>query len=307
MRFRGSYGRERLEYDLFGGGVTSFSNLLLRSGQDQSNTIVRNEACYALTSEFTNTVPTERFQYCVVYLNGIYSGIYALMEKPNEDFYGTRLRIDGDDVEMEEASVFHGSLYADIFSHIYDNSMGKEGFYQYAAQFLDMDSLIDWMFFEGYFANSDLTYGNLKFCRSNEGDTRWKFIFYDLDSAMGDPSLIQLLFLRPQSRCYQVNQMVMKLLKNQEFKDRFLKRAAELLRGPLSEETVLEEIERLAKQVEPEVERDRKNTPQTYRSWKSYIQTLKDNFTEKGWNQKNIKAICKYLNLTKEERAYYFG
>ena len=185
--------------------------------------------------------------------------------------------------------------------------MREEENYEYFCGLMDVDSLIDWMFFEGYFANSDLTYGNLKFCRSNEGDTRWKFIFYDLDSAMGDPSLIQLLFLRPQSRCYQVNQMVMKLLKNQEFKDRFLKRAAELLRGPLSEEKVLEEIERLATEVEPEVERDRKNTPQTYRSWKSYIQALKADFTEKDWNQKNIKAICKYLNLTKEERAYYFG
>ena len=84
-------------------------------------------------------------------------------------------------------------------------------------------------------------------------------------------------------------------------------RAAELLSGPLSEENVINEIERLAAEVKPEVERDRKNTPQSYRSWKSYIQILKDTFTEKKWNQKNVKAICKNLGLTAEEKEQYFG
>ena len=308
VRFRGFSGNDSVEYDIFGGGVTGFSNLNIRAGQDQNHFIILNELCENLALAASDHIVETRSRYCVLYVNNEYYGIYALSEKTNEQHYANLQGVDKDCVQVLDYEVpRNSSLYKDVFEFCYNHDMREEENYEYFCGLMDVDSLIDWIFFEGYFANSDLTYGNLKFCRSNEGDTRWKFIFYDLDSTMSDPSLIQLLFLRPQSRCYQVNQMVMKLLKNQEFKDRFLKRAAELLRGPLSEETVLEEIERLAKEVEPEVERDRKNTPQTYRSWKSYIQILKDNFTEKGWNQKNIKAICKYLNLTKEEKEYYFG
>lgn len=308
VRFRGFSGNDSLVYDLFGGGVTSFSNLNIRAGQDQNHFIILNELCENLALAASDHIVGTRSRYCVLYVNNDYYGIYALSEKTNEQHYANLCGVDQDSVELVDYEVPRdSSLYRNVFEYCYHHDMREAENYRHFCELMDVDSLIDWMFFEGYFANSDLTYGNLKFCRSNEGDTRWKFIFYDLDSAMGDPSLIQLLFLRPQSRCYQVNQMVMKLLKNQEFKDRFLKRAAELLRGPLSEEKVLEEIERLATEVEPEVERDRKNTPQTYRSWKSYIQALKADFTEKDWNQKNIKAICKYLNLTKEERAYYFG
>ncbi len=308
VRFRGFSGNDTIEYDLFGGGVTSFSNLNIRAGQDQNHFIILNELCENLALAASDHIVGTRSRYCVLYVNNDYYGIYALGEKTNEQHYANLQGVDKDSVEVVDYEVPRSSsLYRDVFEYCYNHDMREEENYKHFCELMDVDSLIDWMFFEGYFANSDLTYGNLKFCRSVEGDTRWKFIFYDLDSTMSDPSLIQLLFLRPQTRCYQVNQMVMKLLKNQEFKERFLKRAAELLRGPLSEEQVLAEIQRLAAEVEPEVERDRANTSQTYRSWKSYIQALKADFTEKQWNQKNIKAICKYLHLKKEEKDFYFG
>ena len=308
VRFRGGSGNDELSYDLFGGGVTSFSNLNIRAGQDQNYFIIRNELCENLALAASEHIVGTRSRYCVLYVNNDYYGIYALAEKTNEQHYAGLQGVDRDSVQvLDYEAPRDSSLYRDVFEFCYKHDMKEEENYRHFCELMDVDSLIDWMFLEGYFANSDLTFGNLKFCRSTEGDTRWKFIFYDLDATLTDSSLIQMLFLTPQSRCYQVNQMVMKLWKNDEFKDRFLKRAAELLSGPLAEEKVISEIERLAAEVEPEVERDRKNTPQSYRSWENYIQILKNTFTEKEWNQKNIKAIARYLRLTEEEKELYFG
>ena len=308
VRFRGPSGNDTLEYDLFQGGVTSFTNLNLRGGSDQNYFIIRNELCENLALAASDNIVGTRSRYCVLYMNNEYYGIYALSEKTNEQHYANLLGVDEDCVRVVDYEVpRNSSLYKDVFEFCYQHDMRKEENYQHFCELMDVESLIDWMFLEGYFANSDLTFGNLKFCRSTEGDTRWKFILYDLDATFVDTTLIQLLFLRPQTRCYQVNQMVMSLLKNKEFRASFLERAGELLNGPLSEERVLEEIERLAEEIDSEVERDRKNTPQTYRSWKSYIEVLKANFTEKHWNKKNVQAICKYLNVTAEEKELYFS
>ena len=303
MRFRGSYGRERLEYDLFGGGVTSFSNLLLRAGQDQSNTIVRNEACYALTSEFSNAVPTERFQYCVVYLNGVYNGIYALMEKPNEDFYGTRLRIDKDDVEMEEASVFHGSLYTDVFSHIYDNSMGKEGFYQVAAQFLDMDSLIDWCILEGCFGNYDLGEGNLRYARNAANGGKWQLVLYDLDCAFLSPEFCMHNVLTYGN---QVSTLNAKLMQSAEYRERFLSRAAEAWKDILSRENICRKIDELSAIVAPEVERDSALSGINEMQWREHLSQLKNKLSN-GWTKNCVDTLCNICQVTPEEYLRYFG
>ena len=74
VRFRGAYGQEELHYDLFGGGVTAFNNLLLRAGQDYYHAIIRNELCTELALQASDRVVTPRSRYCVLYVDGEYYG-----------------------------------------------------------------------------------------------------------------------------------------------------------------------------------------------------------------------------------------
>ena len=302
VRFRGSYGRERLEYDLFGGGVCSFSNLLLRAGQDQSNTIVRNEACYSLAAEFTKNVATERFQYCVLYVNGAYNGIYALMEKPNEDFYATRQGIDKKDVEMEEASVFHGSLYNDAFSLLYNDMQKKEAFQQVAAV-LDLDSLIDWSILEGYFGNYDLAEGNLRYARNAADNEKWQLILYDLDCAFFSQE-----YCMSNEFVYgnQVSTVNTALLANATYRTMFLSRAGEAFRTVLTQENVCSRLDELSAVVGPEVERDSAFSEMNFSSWQSHLHSLRDKIRS-GWTANCVETICSYCNVTPEERELYFS
>ncbi len=302
VRFRGSYGSEQLEYDLFGGGVTSFTNLLLRAGQDQSNTIVRNEACYALAADFTDAVATERFRYCVLYVNGIYNGIYALMEKPNEALYASLHGIEKRDVEMEEASVFHGSLYTDAFGLLYGSGLKEETFQQ-VDSVLDLKSLADWSILEGFFANYDLAEGNLRYARNAADDEKWQLVFYDLDCAfLSTDYCMHNVFTYGN----QVSSVNAKLLLNPSYRTLFLSRAGEAFRTVLTQENVCRTIDDLAAVVAPEVDRDSAFSAMDSSAWQAHLESLKTRIRS-GWTELCVDRICDFCDVTPEERELYFS
>jgi len=305
VRFRGSYGTETLNYDLFGGGVTSFQNLVLRAGQDQNNTIVRNEACYALASEFSGHVLTPRFRYCVLYLNGVYNGIYTVMEKPNEAFAASALGVSKDSIEMLESSVYgNDSLYKDVIGFVYENDMALEENYAKLCSVLDVDSLIDWTLLQGYLANYDLASGNLRYVRSGEGDGKWRLVFYDLDCAFSSPGFIMYNVLTFDNQPSTVNRM---LVKNPVYRDRLLRRAAEGFSTVLNQEHMTGLIDTLCREVESEVERDGTFSYMTPETWKRHVAELEAGFDTYGWDETALDSLCEILSVTPEERAMYFG
>ena len=309
ISFRGSYGQARLNYDLFGGGLTSFSDLLLRGGQDQLSAIIRNELCENLALSASDHIVASRSRYCVVYIDGKYTGIYALSEKLNEQHYADLMGVSRNSVVDYGSEVPKNSdLYEDVFVFCSSHNMAEEENYLHIQTLLDLDSLIDWVFLEGYFANSDLTYGNLRFIRSSEGDGLWRLVFYDLDATLAQPYLNHATLLhRNNVQCYLTTYLFADLMANKDFRSHFLTRAAELLNGPLADEMVLAEIDKLSKEIAPEVARDLKQENRSYESWEKNVKTLRNFITENNWKQHNIDAICSELHVSKAERIQYFG
>ena len=303
LRFRGSLGTERLEYDLFDGGVASFRNLVLRAGQDQNNTIVRNEVCYSITEEFTDRVFTERFKYCILYLNGRYNGIYTIMEKPNEDMVATKLGIKKDNVEMFEAPSYSGEFYNEIVSFCYTHDMREQENYEHIAQLLDIDSLIDWDLLQGFFGNYDLASGNLRYARDINGG-KWKLVLYDLDISFWHPVYILNNVFRFESQIAELN---IQLTRNAEFREKLLRRAAEAYSSVLTEEHALERIDEFCDIVAPEVERDSKLTHMSPESWINHVNDMKSVITDNNWIATNIQNLSEICYLSAEERELYFG
>ena len=309
LRFRGSYGQGELDYDLFGGGVRRFTNLVVRAGQDQNASIIRNELCCNLALAASDSIVAARSRFCVLYIDGNYSGIYALTEKLNEQHYANLSGVSRNSVVTLDSEVPRDSdLYLDVFDFCAKNDMSVPENFSHIETLMDIDSLIDWVFLEGYFANTDLTYGNLRFCRSSEDDGRWRFMFYDLDAALSQRFQNHAILLhRNNIQCFQVSCLFADLWKNTEFQDRFLSRAAELLNGPLSNEAVLAEIDRLSSEIEPEVARNLSVTGRGYAGWEAAVSALRSFITDNDWKQHNINAICKELHLSEEVRDRYFG
>ena len=293
VHFNAAYGQETLEHDLFGGGATSFKALLLRAGQDQYETSMRNELSQRMAEKAASRAVYQRCLFCVLYMNGEYEGIYALEERPNASLSPAPYKS-----EFEESTV--------RFVNRHDMRLDEN--YREFCRVVNVDSLIDWLLLEGYCANTDITSGNLRYARSYQADGRWHLLFYDLDAAFRSFGSIQANLLNSYgASSIQVAAYSVELMKNAAFRDRFLTRASELLAGPLSNESVLEEIDRITEELRPEIPRDFQRAGKDEHAWNKSLENLKSMIRDQDWRQANIDGICKNFALTAEERARYFG
>ena len=308
LRFRDAYGAGTLEYDCFGGGVSSFRNLLLRSGQDYARSLIRNELVCSLAAEATDNVLVQRFRYGVLYINGTYSGIYALEEKANEQMLADHLGVSRDSVTVVEASAHEDtSLYRDVVDPILRLDMSDEENYRAVCSHLDIDSLIDWIIVEGWSGNKDLQSGNLRYGRSSENDGRWRLMLYDLDAVFMDRAACFDLLKQYSLEGRQIGKMIQSLSKNANFRDQLLRRAAALLSGPLSDEATLAEIDRLSAELAPEIDRNHAFLGLKGSRWMRSVDDLRSGFLENRWHEGCIDALCSFLHVGAEERARYFG
>ena len=309
VRFRGAYGQSTLDYDIYDGGVTEFTNLLLRSGQDFPVSIIRNELCQELCAQATDKVINQRSIYCILYINGEYSGIYTLKEKANEQLYAGIAGVSRDSVEVLEANVSQNSdFFHEVVEFCRFNDMSQEDNYRQFCDIFDVDSVIDWLILEGYCANTDLTSGNVRYCRSSENDGKWRMMFYDLDAGFSTPASVFMNVMSEYARDNrQFAAFMVPLMDNAQFKDRFLSRAAELMGSVLTVENVMAEIDRLCAVIAPEVERDYARFDRTVADWEWAVEQLKAVLTDYNWQQLNIDNLCELFDLSSEEREYYFG
>ncbi len=308
VRFRDAYGAGTLEYDCFGGGVTSFTNLLLRSGQDYQGSLIRNELVCSMAAKATDNVLVQRFRYGVLYINGTYSGIYALEEKANEQMFADHSGVSRDSVTVHEASVReYTAFYQNVIEPLLRMDMSSEENYRAISAQLDIDSLIDWIIIEGWCGNQDIQSGNLRYGCSTENDGRWRLMLYDLDAVFSNSSECFDILASYSLEGRQIGQIIRALLKNEHFRAQLLRRAAELLSGPLSDEATLAEIDRLCAQLEPEVARNHAFINREPAKWTRNVGYLRSAIIDGHWHDSCVDRLCRYLGVGAEERAQYFG
>lgn len=310
VRFRSAYGADWLNYDVYDGGVDRFGHLVLRAGQDYYATIIKNALCQNLCLMAGNRALTGRSKFCILYVNGEYFGIYNLMEKTNEQLYADLLGVSRESVEViESPATKNDSVYNELFAYMKNTDLCDPVNYKHAQELVDIDNVIDWIILEGYCANTDLTYGNVRYARSTEGDGKWRLMFYDLDATFWESGRAFVNMFDGTalfSRQVGVN-IVAPLLRNPDFRARLLERTSELFGSVLSGESVMAEIERLAAQVEPEVARDYADHGMFYDKWTFDMDYMCDKFQDDAWNKNCIEQICSMLHLTEQERETYFG
>lgn len=309
VRFRDAYGQASLNYDIYGGGVTEFTNLLLRSGQDFPRAIIRNELCQELCAQATDRVVNQRSEYCVLYINGVYSGIYSLKEKTNEQLYASLAGVSRDSVTVMEANVpLDSEFYREVVEFCRFNDMSLPENYRHFCDMFDVDSLIDWLILEGYCANTDVSSGNVRYCRSTENDGKWRMMFYDLDATFSEPASVYLnLMSQYAQQNRQVSTFIVPLMANEAFKDRFLTRAAELMGSVLTVENVFAEADRLCAIVRPEVARDCARFHRSVEDWENAVEEMKQVLLDYEWQKLNIDNLCSLFNLDQAQREQYFG
>ena len=307
VRFKGRYGGA-LDCDVFENGITEYEELALRVGQDYTFSVFRNELVQELCREASRNLYTQEGKYCILYVNGEYYGIYCLKEDVTRSFYASHAGVSRESVEGFRApAALNSDYYNLLVDYGWHSDLTQEENYRVLCEGINIDSLIDWFLFEAWCGNTD-TQGNLRVYRSMENGYRWEYVLYDLDWAFhywqgGFRTILDGI----GNAGSEMPNMLNNLLKNQDFRDRLLRRYSELIHTTLSDEYVLSKIDSYVELLSPEISRDHARWGQTYEDWESRVGLLRDTITKNNYAQYTVNDLCRRLGLTEEEKVRYFG
>lgn len=324
LDFRGVYGDSTLEYDLFGQDLKSFSSISLRAGQVYNREIFRQEVWQDLAIEMSDDVLSQYSKYAVLYINGEYYGITCIKENVSASYYAQHANVSKDSVQSvktPDMDIETPDFKKEVYMFCAKNDLSKDENYAYIEERLDIDSFIDWMILEGVSGNQDMV-NNARFFRSFEGSGKWQSVLVDLDKSMMED---YLMVFKPgismpgkdfpfrgilgYSMFWSeaIDTIAEALFENAEFKDRFLRRYAEVYDTILSNERVLERMAYYEALLAPEIERNHERWHLKPQDWDMWVAHLEKAVIELDWQNFAKNSLCNYLRLSPEEVEYYFG
>ena len=186
---RKEYGRGSLKYKFFKDKpITEFESLILRNaGNDWAEAGMRDGLTVSLIKDMN--IDRQAFQPSIVYLNGTYWGIHNLREKINPNFLSDNHFIDPDNVNLleKDAKIVDGSnaSYLVIKSYLNTHTLVSEKDYLEVSNKIDIENYIQYMLTQIYIHNKDWPGNNIKYWRTNEPESLWRWIIYDTDVAWG--------------------------------------------------------------------------------------------------------------------------
>ncbi|MCF7958528.1 MAG: lamin tail domain-containing protein [Phycisphaerae bacterium] len=200
VSFKTEYGPSRLKYDLFGdtpyGGentTNSFNQIILRngshdtifySGYTSKGVYTRNRYCFDRQLEMGH--PSLRGKFVHVYLNGVYWGMYHLMERPTADFMAEYLGGEEEDYDIMKGR--SGIKLMEGTRDAWDFMVNNANNYEIAKEYIDIDNYIDYMLLNFYGGNDHDWYSmhNWVAGRKREAGGKFKFFMWDNDFLFRD-------------------------------------------------------------------------------------------------------------------------
>ena len=255
--FKDRYGGNlNTDFDLFGSGITEFHSLLLR-GQDTGGMHQLRDLLASRVAVKTCVVDplTLDGMNVAMYINGKYYGLYNLRESYSPQYVAAHTGSDESESVVVRAPFVKNAELMELYRYMTRNDLTDPDCYSYVAERFDLQSLAQWFCYESYFNNLDPT-GNIRYCKGNQPDSKWRVMFFDLDIAMGSNQPGYQAIYQMDS---QIGNIFNALDNNADFRTLVLETAAQLYRNGLCSDTVLSVMDELSQAVADEVPRDQKN------------------------------------------------
>ncbi len=185
INLRSGYGQSSVTYPFWPGyEFNTFSALVVRNGgQDWSTARIRDSFTSALVEGMN--VDNSATRPVVVYINGVYNGLYDLNEDQNGEFLETHYGIDGDTVEFirRNQTPIKGASkdIKRVRSFAEDEDLSDDAVFAEFTQWIDVAYFTDYFIAETYICNSDMF--NQKYWRTTDYAVKWRPVFFDLDFA----------------------------------------------------------------------------------------------------------------------------
>ncbi len=186
VHFRGQYGVSELKQTLFPEypHLDKFKKFVLRNnGSNCGKTGFRDVLMCSLLED--RDLDYQKYRPVVVYINGAYWGIYNLREKLNEDYLWTNYGLEEGNFDIIKAigDVTSGNRtrYDELTNYMSANDISKDEPYQHVRSQADLLNYATYMASEMFYGNTDWPANNIKFWRSYQPGSKWRWILYDTD------------------------------------------------------------------------------------------------------------------------------
>ena len=264
---RSEYGASKLNCDLFSGAVcseetgepiTEFDTVMLRNGgNDAMYTRFRDKLNQRLSAG--RAFLTQGMEPCIVFLNGEYWGHYEITEKPDDDFIQAHCGIPKKQVciikkdALDEGSEETFAEWQQLRKWINETDFSDAAAYEQLCTKIDMQSFMDYISCEIYFANVDWHYANTAMWKSEMQDAanpyadgKWRFLMFDTDYSTGiyEEALPTYdSFARVFSKDCFLGDLLHGALENADFRQQFADTFTEIADNNFNTERVDKEID----------------------------------------------------------------
>lgn len=230
--FRDEYGTAKLKYPLFPDSpVDEFDTLTLRSGVNRSyagypgreeevrlTTYTRDEWLRASQRAMSGSGARGRFVH--LYLNGLYWGLYNLVERPDADFMAAYFGGTEDDWQtITHAETLNNT--SDRFKRLHQLAAGGNlaDPEKYAAiqSYLDVPHFIDYLILNWYSGNLDWGFNNW-YAAAPKSTGQIRYFVWDGERTWFDGAEIYMEFDEYRDQPNLVKTLFLALLENPDFK-----------------------------------------------------------------------------------------
>ena len=252
--FRDEYGLPMLDHPLFPDSpVTQFDTLVLRGGVNRSfagnkdsepDTAAYTRDEWARASQIAISGVGSHGTFAHLYINGLYWGLYNLVERPDADFGasyfgGPRESWHGHNhsgpISGDPARLF---ALADLMLAHEHGGFGDPATYAAAQALLDMEDFVDYVILNWYAGNQDWPTSNW-YATVRNPDGKIRFFEWDAEHTWTKGAL---LYFELEDMGNLIGRLFMALWHNPDFRITFADRVYRLLYhdGPLTEAQAME-------------------------------------------------------------------
>lgn len=289
-----------------------------------NNTIIKD----AVAGQVVNGLGLDAMDYqpVIVFINGKYWGIQTIRDYLGQHHLSDRYSVPKDSVNIGMTVINEGSIrfYEQLIDYIDNNNLEEEEAFREVEKMLDIENTLNYYLTEIYLNNYDWPGSNRRWWNASEyRDGALKWLFYDLDGAFNARGGVRNNLLKQATEPTDKwpnpphsTKLLTTLLENEEFKNRFINRAAFLMNYHLHANRVCAIIDTIKAQYDPEVEEHYKRWGNyTYEKWQSSVNNNLSSFIKQRgkYVEQHIQdkfnlsgtALLDFEEIHKNEGAVY--
>lgn len=266
-----------------------FESIILRnSGNDNRNSMFRDALMASIVKDQFD-LDYQAYQPSVLYVNGVYWGMYNLREKLNEHYVASNAKLNAEQIDLIEGgnNALQGDLTA--FNQFFEELKTLENDNTAATALIknnvDVIPFFNYMISEIYCANTDWPVNNVKLWRERLSSGKWRWILYDTDvsfnlsNATSDRNNFYYAAYIDEDQelsYYFTPYLFKRMLQIHEFQHLFLQQYSQLLNTTFLPQRVLNVIDSIKQRIEPEIPFHGERWDLPFESWKEEVNKIKD-------------------------------